>query len=391
MQRYIRLIKKFLMRLILLPLRLVPIKSNRVLIINDLGYNYAGNPKAVAEYLDKKGHSRYEIVYSVNEPERYVNLKKRGFIMVKFNSSHYFYYAMTSKVIITNSGGTSYIPLRKCQCLINTGHGGGAYKKMGVDMFDNSFAFRTDLKMASRQIDFYLSTCKRYSEVVSKSVLIPKNKFWEIGMPRNDILLNRNDEIRQSVRKELKLLENEKLVLFAPTYRKIDDNYYKESVGISYGIDSERVCRALRERFGGEWRFAIRFHPCVINSNELKTDDMQDLSDFEDMQELLCAADVMINDFSSSMWDFMLTGRPCFLFALDLKHYEETTKVYTPVSEWPFPKAVNNDELEKNILEFDEANYHKECKKHYHALGGCETGQATALVCEKIYKECYES
>ena len=65
------------MRLILLPLRLVPIKSNRVLIINDLGYNYAGNPKAVAEYLDKKGHSRYEIVYSVNEPERYVNLKKR--------------------------------------------------------------------------------------------------------------------------------------------------------------------------------------------------------------------------------------------------------------------------------------------------------------------------
>lgn len=391
MQRYIRLIKKIVMRLVLMPLRLTPVKKNRILIINDLGYNYAGNPKAVAEYLYKEDPTCYEIIYSVNSTERYGNLKKRGFVMVKFNSPNYFYYALTSKVIITNSGGTSYIPLRKKQCLINTGHGGGAYKKMGVDMFDNSFAFREDLKMAAQQITYYLSTCKRYSEVVSKSVLIPKDKFWEIGMPRNDILLNNNNKIRQIVRKRLGLKQNEKLVLFAPTYRKIEDNYYKDSIGISYGIDSVRVCQALKERFGGEWIFAIRFHPCVTNRNELKTDNMLDLSDYEDMQELLCASDVMINDFSSSMWDFMLTGRPSFLFAVDLKHYEETTEVYTPVSEWPFPKAVNNDELEKNILEFNEMKYHEACNEHYKALGGCETGRATELVCKKIHEKCFGS
>ena len=114
-----------------------------------------------------------------------------------------------------------------------------------------------------------------------------------------------------------------------------------------------------------------------------------DLSDYPDMQELSCAADVMINDFSSSMWDFMLTGRPSFLFAVDLEHYVQTTQVYTPVSEWPFPKAVNNDQLEKNILTFDEEAYKLACEKHYKALGGCETGQATKLVCERIFEKCY--
>ena len=110
----------------------------------------------------------------------------------------------------------------------------------------------------------------------------------------------------------------------------------------------------------------------------------------EEMQELLLVADVMINDFSSSMWDYMLTGKPSFMFATDLEHYIKTTDLETPVSEWPFPKAINNDELEKNILDFDEEKYHRDCKRHYEQLGGCETGEATKLVGEYIYKECYK-
>ena len=99
------------------------------------------------------------------------------------------------------------------------------------------------------------------------------------------------------------------------------------------------------------------------------------------MRDLLLAADAMVNDFSSSMWDFMLTGKPCFTFAVDHQHDIETTDVYTLVSEWPFPQATNNDGLEKNIFEFDEEKYAAACKRHYEALGGCEAGKATKLVC----------
>ena len=106
------------------------------------------------------------------------------------------------------------------------------------------------------------------------------------------------------------------------------------------------------------------------------------------MQELLLVSDVLINDFSSCMWDFMLTKKPCFIFAKDLQHYIDTTDVYTPVSEWPFSKATSNEELVKNILSFDEKEYLCACKKHYTDLGGCETGKAAVLVADRIEELC---
>lgn len=389
MDELIRYAKKLAVRACLMPIKLVPIKKNRVMLVNDLSYKYADNSKFVAEYLDKEFHGKFELVISVKNPENYENLRHRGMKVVKFNSLSYFYLSLTSKVFLTNSGGFSYLPMRKSQYVINTWHGGGAYKKCGTDMYNDTEMFRKDLRLQGDHTSVFMSTCKRFSDVISKSMLVPREVFWEVGMPRNDMLIHGNEQLRQEVRTKLGLKDEEKLILFAPTYRKINDNYFKDSVAISYGVDTKRVCTAMEHRFGGKWRFAMRYHPCVVNRGDMEDIGVMDLTDYEDMQELMLAADAMINDFSSSMWDFMLTGRPSFLFAVDLDHYVATTEVYTPVSEWPFPSSVNNDELEKNILEFDEETYAAACKRHYDSLGGSETGKATQLVCERIYEQCF--
>lgn len=375
------------MRLLLYPLRIFPIKHNRILMHNDLAYNYSCNPKFVTEYLQKKYPDQFEIFFSVRNPKQYSNQNNIRFI--KFNSLKYFFYTLTSKVYLTNSGGFSYIPLKKKQIVINTHHGGGAYKKIGRYVYGDTTIFRKDLLLSANQTTVFLSTCKKFTDVVSDSLLVPKCKFWEIGMPRNDILLNKNIKLYQSIRNKLKLKAGERLVLYAPTYRKYNDNYFKDSIAISYGIDCARVCSALKTRFGGEWVFGFRLHPCVANRNELPKGNIMDLSDYEEMQELLLVADVMINDFSSSMWDFMLTGKPSFLYAKDLEHYIQTTDVETPINEWPFPKSTNNDELEKSILEFDAIQYEKNVKKHYAELGGCESGKATQLVGDYIHESCF--
>lgn len=389
MDELIRYAKKIVLRVFLFPLRLFPVKRNRVFVHNDLAYNYSDNGKYVVEYLDSVYKDKFDLVVSVAKLDEWAVLRERGIRVVKFNSMAYFFYAMTSTVLVTNSGGFSYIPLRKSQYVINTWHGGGAYKKCGIHMYNDSAMFQKDLRLSAEQTNVFLSTCRRFSEVISDSMLVPQEIFWEIGMPRNDMLIREDPEKRGQLRRKLGLRENEKLVLFAPTYRKIDDNYFKDSIAISYGIDCTRVCAALQKRFGGNWKFAFRFHPCVTNREELPKGEILDLSDYPDMQELLSVADVMINDFSSSMWDFMQTGRPSFLFAVDLEHYVQTTDVYTPVSQWPFPQATDNDTLEANILNFDEAAYAKACRRHYADLGGCETGRATELVCQRIYEQCF--
>lgn len=389
MDELLRYLKKLAMRCLLMPIRLVPVKKNRVLLCNDLSRKYADNPKVVAEYLMKHYPDKFEIVFPVSVPENYAHLAERGIRVVKFNSLSYFYLALTAAVFLTNSGGFSYLPMRKKQFIVNTWHGGGAYKKCGIYMYNDTPIFRKNLMLASKGTDVFMATCSRFSDVVSESMLIPRDIFWEVGMPRNDRMLQNDDAHRAAIREKLGLQEDEKLILFAPTYRKIDDNYFRDSIAISYGVDFERVCAAMEKRFGGKWRFAIRYHPCVVNRDEMNDEGVMDLTDYEDMQDLLCAADAMINDFSSSMWDFMLTGRPSFLFAVDLDHYVATTDVYTPVSEWPFPRSVNNDELERNILEFDEEKYAEACRRHYTDLGGCETGRATELICERIYEKCF--
>lgn len=389
MDELIRFAKKIVLRVLLFPLRLLPVKRNRVLLLNDLAYNYSDNPKFIAEYLCDTYPGKFDLIFLVKSLETCQALMPHTVQAVRFNSLRYFLFAMTAAVLVTNSGGFSYIPLRKSQYVINTWHGGGAYKKCGIHMYSDSPLFKKDLRLSAAQTDAFLSTCRRFSEVISDSMLVPREAFWEIGMPRNDMLIRENLEKREQLRRKLGLREDEKLVLFAPTYRKINDNYFRNSIAISYGIDCARVCAALQRRFGGNWKFAFRLHPCVTNREELPQGDILDLSDYPDMQELLSAADVMINDFSSSMWDFMQTGRPSFLFAVDLEHYVETTEVYTPVSQWPFPRAIDNDTLEANILNFDEAAYAEACRRHYADLGGCETGKATELVCQRIYEQCF--
>ena len=384
-----RYLKKKIMRAVLTPLKIIPIKKTRIFLINDLGKNYSCNLKSISEYFIKYYPNKYDIIFSVANPEKYKDLSK--FItFVKYNSIKYFFYIMTSRVIVSNSGGYSYVPHRKKQTVINTHHGGGAYKKAGLDMFGDTYWFRKDMQLFGNSTDIFLSTNRVFSDVISKATLVPRENFWEIGMPRNDKMINGDAELAEKIRKTIGLKMGERLVLYAPTYRKPEDNYFQESVSIQYGIDPKMVCAALKERFGGQWKFGLRLHPCITNKEDYMLDDVIDLSTYEDMQDLLLVSDVMINDFSSSMWDFMLTGRPCFLFAKDRDHYIETTEVYTPVEEWPFPFATSNTELQKMILEFDEDKYVQDCKNNYEKLGGCETGRATELLVEKIIEICGE-
>lgn len=388
MSEYIRYIKKWIMLIILFPLRIFPIKENRVFLHNDLAQKYSDNPKAVAEFLISYFTGKFQIVYAVRDTGKSAELIEKGIMPVKYRSLRYYFLAMTSHVFLTNSGGFSYLPLKKQQYVINTWHGGGAYKKVGIYMYGNTPLFRKDLQLSAKKTNIFLSSSSRFTEIISESMLIPHACFWEIGMPRNDHLVDTDNNMRKRIRDNLGIGEKERLILYAPTYRKPKDDYFKESIGIDYGIEPRRVCAAMKKRFGGEWKFAFRLHPRIIDRS-IVPQDCIDFSDYEDMQELLIAADAMINDFSSSIWDFMLTGKPCFIFAVDLQHYIDTTEVHTPVNEWPFPKSTNNEELEKSILEFDEEKYAADCNRHYEALGGCETGRATELVCERIYNVCF--
>jgi CDP-glycerol glycerophosphotransferase len=99
-------------------------------------------------------------------------------------------------------------------------------------------------------------------------------------------------------------------------------------------------------------------------------------------------ADVLITDYSSSQWDFALTGKPGFLFTPDLDYYQhEDRGFYTPIDDWPFPYAKTNEELSNLIICFDEDKHRAKVQRHLDLLESCEDGHATEKICDIIMKQ----
>ena len=109
-----------------------------------------------------------------------------------------------------------------------------------------------------------------------------------------------------------------------------------------------------------------------------------DVTAYPDMQELLCAADVLVSDYSSCIWDFSLTEKPCFLFAPDLSDYQCERDFYLDIHKWPFPLAETTEELAQQLLQFDLAAYTEAVREHLSKLGSRERGNAAETLCEFI-------
>ena len=374
---------KFIIKFFLFFFYIFPIKNERIYFISFHGARFSCNPKYLYLHLLKKYGSKYQYVWELKD------IKKKSLISdaicVKIKSVKSFYYLLTSKYIITNNDLAWYIPFRKKQLIVQTWHAGGAYKKVGKhEAWDKVFI--KEQKKCAQQATYCVSSCRKFTEIQSSSKWFPEKIFISTGLPRNEIFFYSDlvSKSKKSVFEYFKLKNNIKVLLYAPTFRG-KPQLKAEGTTIQYGIIKYlNVLQNLKDKFGGEWILLYRGHHVDEAVSRQLPDYVVDATKYEDMQELLCAADVLITDFSSSMWDYALTEKPCFLYAPDLQQYIENRGFYTDPFTWPFPMAQTDAELTKNILNFDEAVYKKAVEKHLAAFGSYENKDACAKVCQAI-------
>jgi CDP-glycerol glycerophosphotransferase len=303
-------------------------------------------------------------------------------IFVPYMSLKCIFYLLTSKIIISNQGFSAWIPFRKNQVLIDTWHGGGAYKKVGIR--DSEKGKRPYLQFIVKKIgkrtDFILSSCKKFTDVTSKALLIDPAKFLPYGMPRNDMFFSSSVN-KDLIRNKAGIDTATSIILYAPTYREEPNhNNYKLS---DAGMDFSAVVNAAETRFNKKFVLLYRTHHAMRNM-DINNDSFKNVTSYPDMQDLLYIADILITDYSSSMWDFSFSFKPGFLFTPDIEEYIGERGFYTPISAWPFPYAATNEQLCKNILNFNEEENIKKIKQHHEALGSYENGNATKKVSQLI-------
>lgn len=378
LKEYIKLSTGIIIRQILKFLfPIFKIKKNRIIFSSYNGEQYSCNPKYISEYLNSNFKNEFEIIWSFNKPKDFEKLKVNNSIkIIKNKSVKWIYYTMTSKFGVTNTGVNSFIPLRKEQYFINTWHGGGCYKKVeGSDSKKNS-AYISKIKTVADMTGIYLSSSEFFSTNVIRKAFLYDGEILNSGMPRNDILFNENSIIKNKVREKLNISSSEPfVVLYAPTWRKM-----KEKVDVS--LDFEKLKNAIENKFNRQCILLYRAHH--FSKKTICTDTIIDVSDYDDMQELMCLSDMLITDFSSCMWDYSFTYKPCLLLIPDLEEYKKNVGFEMDIYKWGFPISLSNEELCKQILQLDSEKIKFNMKKHHSRLGSYESGNACKIVCDKI-------
>ena len=107
---------------------------------------------------------------------------------------------------------------------------------------------------------------------------------------------------------------------------------------------------------------------------------------YDDFEELLMAADVLITDYSGCMYDFSFTKRPVFLYQRDIEEYRSDRDFYIPVEELPYIQAFTNEQLIDSIQAFDQVKYQKELDHFMDKMGNYDTGVASERVASRIIR-----
>ncbi len=362
------------LRTALSPLKLLPVKRGRALFVSFRGKQYSCNPRAISEELARMTGGKVEIVWAFHEPEKFEYLTSQGIRVISDRGFKFVFTALTSRVVCTNTYYKPYIPRRKDQFYLRTWHGGGAYKRVDCP----SGLMGRYIRIQQQGASLYLSSSRAFTELTLRGSFGYAGEVMEYGMPRNDALVNGKwKQEGARVRRELGF-EGKKLALYAPTYRDAGEEITPP--------DAEKLRRALKTRFGGEWVLLFRGHHVPGKTGAFACD--RDVSAYPDMQPLLAAADALITDYSSSMWDMSLAFKPVFLFCPDADKYLAERGFYTDITRLPFPFARDDGRLSKNILAFDEAVYAKNAAAHHSELGSFESGRASEYAAKRIMKEC---
>ncbi len=374
---FIKYIIKRVLSLVLHIMWIFPVRRNKVLFINDHSYTYSDNLKYLAEYLAEHEPGKYDMYFSLKDR---TGLKDKRIKPVRFMSPKHFYHVITAGTVITNNSGIMYFPIRKQQLVINTWHGGGPYKVTGVGNI-NTYWYRKDLKYNASKTNYILSDSKVFTEQEARGLFYTRRQCISCGMPRMDLLFDAAaiESARRKIFRKYKLPGEDKLLLYAPTFRGQFEDYSGVIADDMLEIDICGAVRALEERFGGKWHFALRLHP-RLKGARFNDAGLINMTEHPDAEELLLAADALITDYSSVIWDFSFLHRPCFVFARDINDYEVKRGFYIPPEEWPYPIAETNRELTENILSYNAAEQSRKIKMHHKAVGNYERGVSRETV-----------
>ncbi|WP_062108600.1 CDP-glycerol glycerophosphotransferase family protein [Bacillus niameyensis] len=372
----------------------LPIRKRTILYESRDGNSMTDSPYAMFRYmLEHPDFQGYTHIWSIQDFDalELVIRQYKGHPHVKFvrrNSREYLRFLASCEYLINNSTFQSFYIPKKEQIYINTWHG-TPLKHMGFDIPGDPSHSQNVLRNFL-STDYMLSPNSHTTKIFTDSYKLNglyEGKIIEEGYPRIDLTLNTDPKTIQNqlTSHGLKIDPNKQNILYAPTWKGTDVSKVNNDV-----LQISADIAELEKRIGDQYNLLLKVHP-FLYKEATKYGDIHDrlIPDYIDTNELLSAIDLLITDYSSIFFDFLVTNKPILFYTWDLDVYNEQRGQYLPNSELPGPLLFNVNELANAIERINEvqATYKEKYESMQKRFTAHDDGNVTERVIQYLFNK----
>lgn len=337
--------------------RHIPVQSHRVVFADAHHENLPFSMQAMHQTMKEKG---YEVIDFLYDSGRISTLRQIVF-MIRFMKL----YASARYVFLCDY----FLPAASCRkkketMLIQLWHSGGLLKTMGFAASEDIPAF---YKLnPHKNYDLVTVSAPCCIPIFVSSMHLPKSVIQATGISRSDLYFN--SKFLTNCREHFYTLypeaRDKNILLWAPTFRG--------TAGSPYLVGTEDI-RNLQKELGDKWLVLIKAHPYIDQKSLVSNCKIP-------TEQLLPIVDLLITDYSSVLFDYLLLEKPFILFAPDYAIYSKTRGFYLEYDSLPGPIVIEGNKLAYTVWDTLQNPPKEALRKNRQFHMGCCDGQATQRI-----------
>ncbi|MCA1569162.1 MAG: CDP-glycerol glycerophosphotransferase family protein [Chloroflexi bacterium] len=286
------------------------------------------------------------------------------------------YYLQTSGLFVLDN---AYFPVHVVQhrpetTVVQVWHAAGALKRFGLDA--PAVAASAELRFLHRNYDCVIVGGNAARRPYASGLRTPLDRVLALGSPRTDFFFapGAMEAAREKLLARHPQLRGRRVVLYAPTFRGRG-----EAKRAAPGFNAVR----LRSLLPDDHALVLKAHP-NLDPGATPTGGYDVVFDpAGEINEIFTVADVLVTDYSSSIFEWALLRRPLILLVPDLERYETDPGLYLDYrTEMIGTQVTDTDGVAAALADgaFDGSGYAEFIKRH---LGACD-GMASVRFVERF-------
>ena len=287
-------------------------KNHTILFMTEQNDTIASNLKAVSDRMIERGMDKeFDITFSARPAAAKPQTRSSWIGLIKKLAGSGWIFLDDHAPVL------DWLTLTKDTTVIQLWHAGAGFKSSGYSRWGHLGCPAPS--SCHRQYKYGIAGSREIAPFFSEVWGINDIQVLPTGMPRMDEYLDENHKAEKikELYEQFPFCKGKKVMLFAPTYRGTNKKtaYYPYDM-----IDFER----MYELCGDEYVVLFKMHPWVnvdIEIPEQYSDKFISVLSYPNINDLFYITDLLITDYSSSIFEFSLMRKPMMFFAFDKIQY----------------------------------------------------------------------